>query len=101
MFALSTPDARSSATKFRALNQGLDATEDEEVSADQIVGVRSKLHADAVPYAGFAVFRPYGQRLARKLRFTSMTHDPLSGTINKKELPGPPNFEEWRRSYRV
>ena len=74
---------------------------EEEATAEQLAAVNARLEMDVVPYADFAIFRPYGCRLLRNLRFVSQVFDPATGTYSKRELPGPPTIVEWRRSYKV
>eukprot|EP00972_Heterocapsa_arctica_P072208 10664669-Heterocapsa_arctica.AAC.1 len=64
---MSTMDVRRLAKRYRDSNDGLDALDDEEASADQIAGVRAKLDADVVPFADFGILRPFGNRLGRTL----------------------------------
>ena len=67
--ALSAEAVRETIKRFRAANNNLPPTEDEEATADQIPGIKVKLLHDVVPYADFGVLPPYGQRLERALNF--------------------------------
>ena len=50
---------------------GGDPPEYECPSADQLSGLVFMLESGMAPYAGFAVFGPYGRRQAKLLRYTA------------------------------
>ena len=74
--------------------------EDAEATADQISGVSQLVKQDFNPYVDFGVFGPFALRLLRKLTFVAYTVG-LGGEYVKKELPGPPDFDTWWKSWRV
>ena len=47
------------------------------------------------------MFRPYGARLGKALKFVAKVWLPESGAYANNALPGPPTFDEWRRSWRL
>ena len=63
--ALSPAQVRSLVTGFTAQNDGVPPNPDEEADGAQLQALQSKLEEDVVPYADFAVWCPYGQRLLR------------------------------------
>ena len=67
--ALEPGEVRDLAVYYRQVNMGVPAEPDEEASSEQLAALRARLAADVPPYADFAVFRPYAQRLTRNLKF--------------------------------
>ena len=51
-------------------NDGEEAAEEEEPTGKQFAALDNKLQCDVAPYADFAVFRPFGARLQRAVKFT-------------------------------
>ncbi|CAE8651021.1 unnamed protein product, partial [Polarella glacialis] len=82
-------------TKF-----GAEPHPDVEPTGDQLSALSQLTKSGSVPYADFSVFGPYGQRLLRKLVFVSFSLSP-AGDWQRRELPGPPDFETWWRCWRV
>lgn len=101
VLALTSQELRVLAKRFKTGNDGLAPMDVEEATADQIIGIKSKLDADVVPYADFGILRPFGHRLGRALKFHAKVWCPETLTYVAKELPGPSDFTEWRRSWRV
>ena len=99
--ALLAAEFRTSVKRFRACNDGLDPSADEEATPDQLQGMAVKLAQDVVPFADFGVLRPFGQRLERTLKFHARCWDPIKAELVAKELPGPPSVDEWLRSWKV
>ena len=89
------------AEKYRLSNDGLDALAEEEATGEQLAGLLAKAQLDVVLFADFGVLRPFGNRLRRTLKYTAKLWNADSCSYEPKELPGPPDFEEWRRSWRV
>ena len=67
--ALDQAEVRRLHERFKASNDDLEASSGEECDGMQFQAVKSKLSADVVPYADFGVFRPYGLRLEREIKF--------------------------------
>ena len=78
---------------------GAEPHPDVEPSADQISALQQLLLANAVPYADFAVFGPYGLRMLRRLVFVSWFFD--GENWKHRELPGPPDYNAWHRCWKV
>jgi len=75
-------------------------SEEREPSIEQYSGVKHLLALSAPPYADFSVFGPHSVRLRKRMRLNGffLASD---GSLQKCELFGPANFEDWSRSYRV
>ena len=99
--AMGSIEVRRLVDKFTADNDGVGPEVDEECDGAQLQALKNKLEADIVPYADFAVWRPFGSRLSRALKFQAMIWQHASGTFVAKELPGPSTFDEWERSWRL
>ena len=87
--------------EYTAANDGIPPDSDEENDSAQLVALKSKLDADVVPYADFAVYRPFGHRLASAKKFQAHIWKPTESTFVIKELPGPPDFREWLRCWKL
>ena len=79
---------------------GKPPSEDREPSSDQFTGVQHLLAQHAPPYVDFSVFGPHSIRLRKKMRLGGcfLASD---GSLQKCELFGPTNFEDWSKSYKV
>lgn len=64
------------------------------MSRDQLAALSQVLAAHAVPYAGFSISGPHGQRLLRRQTFQSYSLNVSTGEWGKKEQPGPASFYE-------
>ena len=96
------PDSRVDAAMacFRADNNGKDPYPEEEATGEQIAALEARLSSGGVPCADFAIWRPFGQRLYRKLRLTVM-HLTVSGDYVPHEVAGPPDYEAWESAWAV
>jgi hypothetical protein len=74
--------------------------EDEDVTAEQFSSMKHLILSNRPPYADFAVFGPFGQRLRRKVKFHGYNIG-ANGQLARVELLGPASFEEWRKSYAI
>ena len=73
--------------RFRAV-EGEDPMKAEEVTDDQLSVIFTVVQAGIAPYADFGVWRPFGQRAAKSMKFVSHFLD-SSGSWRSKEIPGP------------
>jgi hypothetical protein len=81
-------------------NDGEDPQEDQEATGDQLASLDFRLRQGSTPFVDFAVWRPYGARLGRLLKFSAFL--PLaSGGFQTKEINGPASFDDWLKSWRV
>ena len=85
--------------RFRAL-EGEDPMKAEEVTDDQLSVLAATIKVGMTPYADFGVWKPFGQRAAKSLKFTSHFLD-HSGSWRTKEVPGPDSFATWEACWRV
>ena len=70
-----------------------------EPTSDQLAAVKQLLLSNCNPYVDFSVFGPRGHRLLRKMMFATVTLN-AAGEWARRELPGPPTFEEWFNVFR-
>ena len=74
--------------------------EEEEPSIEQLSGLSRRLTTqDIAPFCDFAIFMPYGQKVARAVKYR--TYVLSAGGYTVKELPGPSSYIQWRAAYRV
>jgi hypothetical protein len=81
-------------------NDGEDPHEEQEATGDQLASLDFRLRQGSTPFVDFAVWRPYGARLGRLLKF-SASFPLASGGFQTKEINGPANFDDWQKSWRV
>ena len=72
----------------------------EEVTDDQLSVLAAVTNAGVTPNADFGVWKPFGQRAAKSLKFTSHFLD-HTGAWRCKEIPGPDSFATWEACWRV
>lgn len=72
---------------------------DEELSTEQLTAIKTLLDADVAPYVDFAVWGPHSYRLMRKHRLSGSTFT-ADGLIVPVEIMGPPNFDQWIKSFK-
>jgi hypothetical protein len=82
------------------LARGDEPNADIEPTSDQLAALAQLLASDTVPYADFAIWGPHGRRLLAKLMYVAFVHAP-DGSWQRRELPGPPDFDHWWASWRV
>ena len=66
---------------------------DLEPTPEQLGALLAKLAKDDAPYADFAVFCPYGRRLARHRLFEAQVY--VDGELRTKKFVGPVDFKAW------
>ena len=72
---------------------------DVEPTADQLSAICQQIAAGVVPYADFSLFGPHGRRTQRRLMLASHTFHAPSNTWTRVQLPGPPDFDTWWKSW--
>ena len=92
-------DIRKMFTEY-CTKRGGTPSEDTEPTNEQISAMHQVVAADLVPYGDFAVLGPHGRRMVVKLTYCAYTFLP-DGSWQRRELPGPPDFEHWWACYRV
>ena len=85
--------------RFIAL-EGEEPMKSEDVTDDQLSVLAAVIKVGITPYADFGVWKPFGQRAAKSLKFTSHFLD-HSGSWRTKEVPGPDSFATWEACWRV
>ena len=86
--------------QFKTRNDNEDIQEDEEISRDQLTALDSRVLQGSAPYADFSVWRPYGARFERTMKFVAFVVG-ATGEWVRKEIAGPQNHTEWLKSWRV
>lgn len=74
---------------------------DNDPSLDQLAALRQVLASGSLPFACFTIFGPHGQRLLRRQTFTGYQLNVATGEWSKREQPGPSNYHQWHRAWRV
>jgi len=100
VLAMNSAEARTIIETFAVQNDGIAPDSDEECDATQLQALKTKLDMDIAPYADFAVWRPYGIRMARMMKFRAQVWRPESAQFITTEMAGPPNHDEWKRSWK-
>ena len=103
-----TLDAEVVSLSAEAINQMYEAyklkygdvpSPESEPTSDQLSAVNQLVASRATPYIDFAVYGPHGLRLLRKLTFQAIALNSM-GEWQRKEMPGPPDYESWAEIYR-
>ncbi|CAE8718498.1 unnamed protein product [Polarella glacialis] len=86
VFATNSAEARTIIETFAAQNDGIAPDSDEECDATQLQALKTKLDMDTVPYTDFAVWRHYGIRMARMMKFRAQVWKPESAQFIDAEM---------------
>ena len=73
--------------------------EKEEVTDAQLSCLHAKLRHDQAPFTDMGVWGPYGDRLARQMKFTSQVLK--DGQWRTVEMPGASSFTAWEEAWRI
>ena len=73
--------------------------EKEEITDAQLSCLQAKVSASLPPFIDMGVWGPYGDRLARAMKFTSQVLK--DGQWKAIELPGASNLQKWEESWRI
>ena len=84
---------------YRA-KMGHDPRPDEDITEEQLAGLRALFASGAAPYVDLAIWGPYGRRTQRKLKFSGLVLG-AGGLLHHIQLPGPPNLESWQAGFSV
>ena len=76
----------------------MEPTDDRECTHGQLTGLKKLLDSDVAPYVDFAVWRPHGLRVERKLKFQGLRFG-KDGELVNVEIHGPPNVDVWMESF--
>ena len=72
----------------------------EEATADMLACLEHRAGSGATPFADFGVWRPFGSRMGRALKFV-VHFTKIDGAHQARELNGPASYEDWEKSCRV
>ena len=81
-------------------NDGEEPTEGEEATSAQLSALYSRTKNGGPCFVDMGIWRPFGNRMGRALRFTIHTMRP-NGTMQPKEVSGPSDFQAWSKSWKV
>jgi hypothetical protein len=73
---------------------------EDDVTTEQLAGLRALFATGAPPYVDLAVWGPFGRRIQKKLKLTGLVMT-ASGTLQQAQLYGPPNLDEWLAGFAV
>ena len=73
---------------------------EEDISVEQLAGLKALFKTGASPYVDLAVFGPFGCRIASKLKFSGLLMG-ADGELHVIQLYGPPNVDEWVAGFTV
>ena len=79
--------------------EGDNPLEQEEVTDAQLSCLYAKLQSQQAPFVDMGVFGPYGDRIARAMKFVSQQWK--DGQWKAVELPGASNLDTWEQSWRI
>ena len=82
-----------------AISEGDSPLEREDPTDSQISCLKAKLDAGMTPFIDMGVWGPFGDRLARQMRFTA--HQWNNGSWKAVELPGATSLDSWEESWRI
>ena len=81
-------------------SQGGDPRPEEDLTKDQLAGLKCLFASGSAPYVDLAVWGPYGLRMQKKLRMSGLIMG-AGGQLVQTQLYGPPNVEEWLAGWTV
>ena len=97
---LSETDVRARYEQY-ARTRGDHPHPDIEPTDEQLSALHQLIAAGGAPYVDFSIFGPHGKRMLKRLVFTTHLYEPASGSWHRQELPGPPDFQAWWKSWLV
>ena len=81
-------------------NDGEEPSEEEEATSEQLAALNAKILAGETPYVDFGIWRPYGARLGRAMKFVAHIQQ-ADGTTLPKEISGPSDIMWWKRCWKA
>ena len=97
--ALSLKELEDCRAHYRAV-VGADPPKDQTPSDNQLSALCRKLEMGLVPFADFSVWKMYGNRSERELKFRVQMRE-VGGGLRPVEVSGPSSFEAWEQSWLV
>jgi hypothetical protein len=80
---------------------GMDPPENLKPTTDQISAIEMLDDLGYIPAVDFSLFGPHDRRAMKKLTYAAQMWDPETQSFKQRDLPGPPDFETWLRSWKV
>ena len=81
-------------------NDGEEPTEEEEATSEQLASLEGRAKTGATPFVDFGVWRPFGYRMERALKFVVHQRQ-TDGSSSPKEINGPDSYTQWVKCWRV
>ena len=79
---------------------GHDPRPEEDITAEQLSGLKALFTSGAAPYVDLAIWGPFGQRTHRKLKLSGLVLG-TDGVLQQVQLYGPPDVETWAAGFAV
>ena len=79
---------------------GHDPRPEEDITAEQLSGLKALFTSGAAPYVDLAIWGPFGQRTQRKLKLSGLVLG-TDGVLQQVQLYGPPDVETWAAGFAV
>jgi hypothetical protein len=98
-FELMSTEELAAARQVYVVAEGDGPIEREEVTDSQLSCLRGKLATGAPPFVDMGVWGPYGERLARAMKFVSQ--EIKDGKWHIVELPGAASLDAWEEAWRI
>jgi len=73
---------------------------EEDLTTEQLTGLKALFDSGQVPYVDLAVWGPYGRRIQKKLKLSGFIMG-ANGQLQHAQLFGPPCVEEWVKGFAV
>jgi len=73
---------------------------DEDITKEQLAGLKALYSSGSTPYVDMAVWGPYGRRIQKKLQFEGMVQQ-SDGKFAVAKLFGPPSLAAWLEGWAV
>ena len=97
---LMTPDEKVAAYDRYKTSQGDVPRPEEDLTDEQLAGLRALYRSGQVPYVDLAVWGPFGRRIQKKLKLSGLIMG-ANGSLQQSQLFGPPCLEEWIAGFTV
>lgn len=81
------------------IQEGDNPMENEEITDGQLSCLHGKIAANMAPFVDMGVWGPYGDRIARAMKFVSQQWK--DGQWRSVELPGASHLRAWEESWRI
>ena len=96
---MSESDVADAYERYR-LKQGDVPSAEEDVTREQLTGLKTLFADGAPPYADFAIFGPFGRRIQKRLKTSGLVIG-ASGALQMQAILGPPTIDDWKASWIV